>query len=140
MKKTIILTAAIVLVFGITLGFQGDNMKEKDNRIDYIELPSVDISESKRFYGEVFGWTFVDYGPDYASFNDGRLDGGFRKEPTVESGGPLIILYSLNLELIKEKVRSAGGTIVKDIFEFPGGKRFHFTDPSGNELAIWSEK
>ena len=140
MKKSIILIVAIVLVFGITFGLKGANMTEKDKRIDYIELPTVDLMEAKRFYGDVFGWKFVDYGPEYTSFNDGRLDGGFRKEPTVQSGGPLIIIYSINLELIKEKVKSAGGTIVKDIFEFPGGRRFHFTDPSGNELAIWSDK
>lgn len=115
-------------------------MTEKDRRIDYIELPTVDLIEAKRFYREVFGWKFVDYGPEYTSFNDGRLDGGFRKEPIVQRGGPLIIIYSINLELIKDKVKSAGGTIVKDIFEFPGGRRFHFADPSGNELAIWSDK
>ena len=115
-------------------------MTEKDRRIDYIELPTIDLVETKRFYGEVFGWKFVDYGPDYASFNDGRLDGGLRKESFVQSGGPLVIIYSIDLELIKEKVKSAGGTIVKDIFEFPGGRRFHFTDPSGNELSIWSDK
>ena len=115
-------------------------MTEKDRRIDYVELPTVDIVEAKRFYGEVFGWKFVDYGPDYASFSDGKLDGGFSKESTVQRGGPLVIIYSINLELIKESVKSAGGTIVKDIFEFPGGRRFHFTDPSGNELAIWSDK
>jgi len=140
MRKPIIIILAIVSVFGLSLILKGAQMNTKDNRIDYIELPTVDLTEAKRFYGKVFGWTFVDYGPDYTSFNDGRLDGGFRKEPTVQSGGPLIILYSLNLELIKEKVRSAGGTIIKDIFEFPGGRRFHFTDPSGNELAIWSDK
>lgn len=115
-------------------------MTEKDRRIDYIELPTVDLIEAKRFYGEVFGWKFVDYGPEYTSFNDGRLDGGFRKEATVQRGGPLIIIYSINPELMKARVKSAGGTIVKDIFEFPGGRRFHFTDPSGNELAVWSDK
>jgi hypothetical protein len=140
LKKFIILLVAIVLVFEITFGIKGVNMTEKDRRIDYIELPTVDLIEAKRFYGEVFGWKFVDYGPEYTSFNDGRLDGGFRKEATVQRGGPLIIIYSINLELIKDKVKSAGGTIVKDIFEFPGGRRFHFTDPSGNELAVWSDK
>ena len=115
-------------------------MTVKNKRIDYIELPIVDLKEAKRFYGEVFDWKFVDYGPEYTSFNDGRLDGGFRKEPTVQIGGPLIIIYSINLELIQERVKSAGGTIIKEIFEFPGGRRFHFTDPSGNELAIWSDK
>ena len=140
MKRFIFFLVAIVLVFGITFGLKGVNMTEKDRRIDYIELPTVDLVEAKRFYGEVFDWKFVDYGPDYASFNDGRLDGGFRKESTVQRGGPLIIIYSINLELIKESIKSEGGTIVKDIFEFPGGRRFHFTDPSGNELAIWSDK
>ena len=115
-------------------------MNENDKRIDYIELPTVDIAEAKRFYGDVFGWEFVDYGPDYASFNDGRMNGGFRKESEVRRGGPLIVIYSINLEQIREKVKTARGTIVQDIFEFPGGCRFHFTDPSGNELAIWSDK
>jgi predicted enzyme related to lactoylglutathione lyase len=130
----------IVLVFEISFGLKGVDMTEKDRRIDYIELPTVDLIEAKRFYREVFGWKFVDYGPEYTSFNDGRLDGGFRKESIIQRGGPLIIIYSINLELIKDKVKSAGGTIVKDIFEFPGGRRFHFADPSGNELAIWSDK
>jgi predicted enzyme related to lactoylglutathione lyase len=140
LKRSIIFIVAISIVFGITLGLKGAKMTEKDKRIDYIELPTVDLMEAKRFYGEVFGWKFVDYGPEYTSFNDGRLDGGFRKEPAVQIGGPLIIIYSINLELIQEKVKSAGGTIIKEIFEFPGGRRFHFTDPSGNELAIWSDK
>jgi predicted enzyme related to lactoylglutathione lyase len=115
-------------------------MNENDKRIDYIELPAVDIGETKSFYGEVFGWKFVDYGPEYTSFNDGRLNGGFRKEPEVQKGGPLIVIYSTGLEQIKDKVERAGGAIIRDIFEFPGGRRFHFTDPSGNELAIWSDK
>jgi len=140
LKKSIILMLAVVLVFEISLGLKGDNMADNDKRINYIELPTVDLIEAKQFYGEVFGWKFVDYGPDYTSFNDGRLDGGFRKEPTVQKGGPLVIMYSINLELIKESVKSAGGTIVTDIFDFPGGRRFHFTDPSGNELAVWSDK
>lgn len=140
MKRLLIFLGAIMLVFGITLISKGVDMTEKDKRIDYIELPTVDLIEAKRFYGDVFDWKFVDYGPDYSSFNDGRLDGGFRKEQAVQRGGPLIIMYSLNLELIKEKIQSAGGTIVLDIFEFPGGRRFHFTDPSGNELAVWSDK
>ena len=115
-------------------------MSEKDKRIDYIELPTIDLDEAKHFYGDVFAWTFVDYGPDYSSFNDGRLDGGFRKEPSVQRGGPLVIMYSTDLEHVLENVKSAGGTILQDIFEFPGGRRFHFADPSGNELAVWSDK
>jgi len=141
-KNPIIRFGAVLTVMAITLGMGGwkMNQNEKDKRIDYIELPTVDLIEAKRFYGDVFGWTFVDYGPDYTSFNDGRLDGGFRKEPRVQSGGPLVIIYAIALEDIREKVKSSGGTIVQDIFEFPGGRRFHFNDPSGNELAVWSDK
>ena len=113
---------------------------EKDKRINYIEIPVTDIAESKRFYGEAFGWKFVDYGPDYSSFNDGNLDGGFRKESTVQRGGLLVVLYATQLETVAAEIKQAGGTIVVEIFDFPGGKRFHFTDPSGNELAVWSEQ
>lgn len=140
MKRSLIIWLAIVGLFGISFGLKGGYMNEKDRRIDYIEFPVLDLRAAKAFYGDVFGWTFVDYGPDYASFNDGRLDGGLRKETQVERGGPLIVIYSIDLEGIKDKVESAGGTIVRDIFEFPGGRRFHFLDPSGNELAIWSDK
>ena len=140
MKKFVILILAMTLLYGITYGLRGVLMNENDKRIDYIELPAKDIDDAKRFYGEIFGWTFVDYGPEYTSFNDGRLDGGFRKEPEVRRGGPLIVIYSIDLEDIRDNVKKAGGTIVQDIFEFPGGRRFHFTDPSGNELAIWSDK
>ena len=113
---------------------------ENDKCINYIELPVTDINAAKQFYGEAFGWKFVDYGPEYASFNDGKLDGGFRKEESVQRGGPLIVLYATHLESVKTEIEQAGGKIVIEIFEFPGGKRFHFTDPSGNELAVWSEK
>ena len=140
MQRLLIFLGCIVIVSGLTFVSKGVDMTEKNKRIDYIELPALDIVEAKRFYGDVFGWTFVDFGPDYSSFNDGRLDGGFRKEQSVQRGGPLIVMYSINLELIKEKIQSAGGTIVMDIFEFPGGRRLHFTVPSGNELAVWSDK
>ncbi len=113
---------------------------EQDRRVDYIEFPVTDVAQAKRFYGATFGWTFHDHGPDYASFADGRLCGGFRAERSVRPGGPLVVLYSTDLEEIQLKVRGAGGHIVKETFEFPGGRRFHFTDPSGNELAVWSDR
>lgn len=116
------------------------NKKENKTRIDYIEFPVIDIEKAKQFYGKVFGWEFIDYGPDYVSFKEGRLFGGFRKEPSVQSGGPLVIFYSTQLESIQADIKAAGGKIVKEIFEFPGGRRFHFTDPSENELAVWSDK
>jgi predicted enzyme related to lactoylglutathione lyase len=112
---------------------------ERDRRIDYIELPATNIAATKQFYIDAFGWKFTDYGPDYSSFEDGRLAGGFTKAGTVAKGGPLVVIYADKLEAIEAKVRQAGATIVKPIFSFPGGRRFHFSDPSGNELAVWSE-
>jgi len=113
---------------------------EQDRRVDYIEFPTTNIEESKRFYSEVFGWEFTDYGPDYTSFTDGRLGGGFAVAPEVSAGGPLVVVYATNLEKIEARIRESGGKIVKEIFEFPGGRRFHFTDPIGNELAVWSDQ
>jgi len=120
-------------------GVKQMSQKENDNHIDYVEIPVLDVNEAKRFYGEIFGWEFVDYGPDYASFTTGRMTGGFRKEPNLMKGGVLLVFYEMQLESVKAKVKDAGGRIVKDIFDFPGGRRFHFNDPSGNELAVWSD-
>ena len=114
--------------------------KLKDGQMDYIEFPATDIGKTKQFYIKVFGWKFTDYGPDYTSFEDGRIAGGFSKERSGTAGGPLVVLYWADLAAIEAKVKAAGGKIVKDAFSFPGGRRFHFTDPSGNELAVWSEK
>jgi hypothetical protein len=114
--------------------------QENDRRIDYIEFPARDISRTKAFYSELFGWKFTDYGPDYTSFEDGRLAGGFDTHRNVASGGPLVVIYGADLEGMEKKVRQAGAEIVKEIFSFPGGRRFHFTDPNGNELAIWSDR
>jgi predicted enzyme related to lactoylglutathione lyase len=110
-----------------------------ENQIDYVELPTADTERAKLFYSSVFGWTFVDYGPDYTSFSDGRLAGGFTKEVTPPSRGLLLVIYSSDLAAVQEKIETAGGKIVKEIFSFPGGRRFHFADPDGNELAVWSE-
>lgn len=112
---------------------------ERDRRIDYVELPATDVAAAKRFYIDVFGWKFTDYGPDYTSFEDGRLAGGLTKRDSTQRGGALIVIYARDLEAMERRVRGAGGVIVKEIFSFPGGRRFHFTDPSGNELAVWSE-
>ena len=109
-----------------------------ENQIDYIELPASDIEKTKAFYHSVFGWKFTDYGPDYTSFHDGRMAGGFSKESLVGKG-VLLVLYSSDLAAVQKKVLAAGGRIVKDTFSFPGGRRFHFADPNGNELAVWSE-
>ena len=108
--------------------------------IDYIEFRATDVSEAKRFYAAAFGWKFTDYGPDYAGIQgDGREMGGIERSDDVQPGGPLVVLYSTDLEATLEAVTRAGGRIAKEIFTFPGGRRFHFCDPSGNELAVWSE-
>jgi uncharacterized protein len=113
---------------------------EHDRRIDYVELSVIDVAAAKRFYGQVFGWRFEDYGPDYASFADGRLAGGFSKVTAVRPGGPLIVMFAIDLEVAEQRIRGAGGKIVRPTFSFPGGRRFHFADPSGNELAVWSDR
>ncbi len=110
-----------------------------DRRIDYIEFAATDIPGTKKFYSEVFGWKFTDYGPDYTSFEDGRIAGGFSKG-NVAPAGTLIVIYVDDLKAAEQRVREAGGKITKDIFSFPGGSRFHFSDPNGNVLAAWHEE
>lgn len=115
---------------------------KKHNNINYVEFPAKDLAATKAFFEKSFGWTFTDYGPEYTAFSDQGLDGGFFASELVSSaahGAALIVLYSENLESTEKKVLEAGGIIVKSIFSFPGGRRFHFTEPSGNELAVWSD-
>ncbi len=113
---------------------------QHDRRIDYIEFPATDLQTTKRFYEQAFGWEFTDFGPDYTSFADGRLTGGLRKVDSHATGGPLVVIYAVDLEKVQRAVIEAGATIVRESFEFPGGRRFHFTDPSGNELAVWTDQ
>jgi len=110
----------------------------KDRQIDNIEFNVSDIKRSRDFYGAAFGWSFVDYGPTYTEFSDGRLTGGFTTGEQVRPGGPLVILYSDNLPDAQVRVVAAGGKISREVFSFPGGKRFHFVDPDGYELAVWT--
>ncbi|WP_228238960.1 VOC family protein [Allomuricauda sp. M10] len=112
----------------------------ENNKINYIEFKGKDLGKIKEFYGLTFGWTFTDYGPEYIAFSNSGLEGGFAQSNETITNGALVVLYHDNLEEIQEKVVRSGGTIVQEIFSFPGGRRFHFTDPSGNELAIWSDK
>jgi len=108
--------------------------------IDYIEIAVTDMAEARRFYQKAFDWQFNDYGPEYSGIRkDGGEAGGLRLVSEVIQGGPLVILYSRDLDLSVRKVRDAGGRITKESFSFPGGRRFHFADPSGNELAVWAE-
>lgn len=111
-------------------------------KLSYVEFPAVDLDATKNFFTTVFKWSFTDYGPDYSSFSDQGLSGGFYKsdlKSTTDNGAALLVLYSNDLEKTLDKVSASGGSIVKPIFSFPGGRRFHFTEPSGNELAVWSE-
>lgn len=116
---------------------------DNDRRIDYIEFSVSDIARAREFYGTAFGWSFKDYGPEYCEFNDGRLTGGFAlagggTSGGAGAGGPLVVLYASDLDETQRRVERAGGRIVRPAFSFPGGRRFHFTDPEGYELAVWS--
>ena len=116
------------------------SQSEQDRRIDYVEFPTTNVGETKVFYSGVFGWKFTDYGPEYTSFTDGRLGGGFAAPSQATADGPLIVLYAIDLDAVEAKVRDHGGQITRETFEFPGGRRFHFVDPGGNELAVWSDR
>jgi len=110
----------------------------EDGKIDYVEMPGGELAGTKAFYAAAFGWSFVDYGPSYAAFDQG-LDGGFDADAEVAGKPPLVVLYAHDIEAMLARVEAAGGVVVKPIFSFPGGRRFHFRDPAGNELAVWSE-
>ena len=114
-------------------------LSKPENQIDYIELSASDIEKTKAFYRSVFGWKFEDYGPDYTSFHDGRMAGGFARGPVAPGVQVLLVIYSPDLAAVQQKIKASGGAIVRDTYSFPGGRRFHFADPSGNELAVWSE-
>lgn len=109
--------------------------------INYIELPLRDIDATKAFYANVFGWSFHDYGPDYQSFSGAGVDGGFNREAGISApgSGVLVVLYSRDLAATLEAVRNTGAQILQEPYSFPGGRRFHFIDPNGVELAVWSE-
>lgn len=112
----------------------------KEQRIDYVEIPVTDPGKARDFFSELFGWETQEWAPDYISFNDGRLEGGFRRaEQSAPASGVLVVFYSEDLERDRDRVVALGATISQDIFSFPGGRRFHFADPTGTEYAIWSE-
>lgn len=113
-----------------------------DEKINYVEFPSADLDRTRAFFTEVFDWAFVDYGPDYTAFSNAGLDGGFFKSEltaTTQQGSALIVFYSRALEQTLDRIVAAGGVISKPVFSFPGGRRFHFIEPGGNELAVWSD-
>lgn len=108
-------------------------------KIDYVEFASSDLPGSRAFFASAFGWTFQDYGPTYVGITNAGIDGGIEADPAETGNAPLVILKTENLEAALATVTEAGGVIVKPIFPFPGGRRFHFREPGGNELAVWSE-
>ena len=111
-------------------------------KINYVEFPAKDIEAAKIFFAAVFGWSFVDYGSEYTAFRNAGIDGGFFKSDltvSTKNGSALIVFYSKELEQTQAKIEDAGGAIVQPIFSFPGGRRFHFSDPNGNEYAVWSD-
>ena len=111
-------------------------------KINYVEFPASNLQATKSFFETAFNWSFIDYGPEYSAFSNQGIDGGFFKSPlksSSEQGAALVVLYSQDIEATQAKVETAGGVIVKPLFSFPGGRRFHFLEPSGNELAVWSD-
>jgi hypothetical protein len=112
------------------------------HKINYLEIPAKNIQKTKAFFSKAFGWSFLDFGPDYCSFSNEGIDGGFFKSKltvSTETGSVLVVLYSKDLDVSQDKIARLGGVITKPIFPFPGGRRFHFNDPNGNEFAVWSE-
>ncbi len=120
-----------------------NNTMNEEKKIDYIEFPARDLEKAKAFYTALFGWKFEDYGPEYCSFDDGRITGGFRRAELAadaSAGSVLVVFYTRDLEALESRAVELGATISTETFSFPGGRRFHFKDPNGNELAVWSDK
>ena len=107
-----------------------------NNKLAYVELPATSTDEMKAFYGSLFGWTFQDWGADYTAFSESGVDGGFNAGDEHRTKAPLVIIETDNIRVMEERVQQTGGTITVPTFQFPGGSRFHFIDPSGNELAV----
>ncbi|QSZ41825.1 VOC family protein [Sulfurimonas aquatica] len=115
----------------------------KHEKINYLELPANNLEKVKGFFSSNFGWKFTDYGPEYTAFSDEGIDGGFFKSEqssSTHNGAVLIVFYSSNLEETFSKIKNSNGKVLKEIYSFPGGRRFHFSDPCDNEYAVWSDK
>lgn len=118
-------------------------MTKTTNAIDYVELPAANaagVAAAKAFYGAAFGWTFQDWGDDYIDTRDSGIGAGVNGEAGHRAAAPLVVIYAADLEGALARVVAAGGIVTRDIFAFPGGRRFQFRDPAGNELAVWSDK
>lgn len=118
------------------------NTRYQDNHVTFVELPAGSVSElsrAKEFFEQVFGWSYTDWGGDYADTKDSGLESGINADPGHRPRHPLPVIYTTDLDTVRQKVISANGTVTREVFSFPGGRRFHFSDPSGNELAVWSD-
>jgi len=116
---------------------------QQERKIDYVEMPAADMQATREFFNGLFGWQFTEYGPDYMDFTDGRIAGGFRRSTVsmdAEAGSALVVFYAKDLESLEARIRELGGVISTATFSFPGGRRFHFRDPNGNEFAVWSDQ
>lgn len=115
----------------------------ENEKINYLEIPAKDLKQTRLFFESVFGWVFNDFGPDYTAFSQAGINGGFYRSEhcaTTDNGSVLIVFYSIDLKQTQTRIVNSGGSIVKAVFSFPGGRRFHFSDPNGNEYAVWSDK
>lgn len=122
---------------------KGCNEMNEYEKINCVEFLAKEIQATKGFFGQVFIWTFQDYGPEYSAFSNQGIDGVFYKtelSSSVNNGAEFIVFYSQDIEATKNKIEEANGIIVKPIFTFPGGRRCHFTEPGGNEFAAWSDQ
>lgn len=114
----------------------------RHEKINYVELPCHDLKATRHFFTQAFGWSFQDFGPEYMAFENQGIDGGFFKadlHSSTSNGAALVVFYSHDLETTQKKIEQAGGSIIKPAYSFPGGRRFHFTEPGGNEFAVWSD-
>lgn len=138
---SILLVLGSSVLCGCAMAPESPDMPHQHHTIDYIEFTVTDMAQAQSFYADAFGWSFTDYGPDYAGIQKpgGGESGGLSVGTEVRTGGPLVVLYSADLEASEQSVRDAGGVITVEPFDFPGGRRFQFRDPFGNELAVWSE-
>ncbi len=117
--------------------------EHKPGCIDYVEFPvssTAGLAESQAFFAQAFGWVFQQWGPDYADTASSGIGSGFSADVGERAAKPLVVLYADDLEAARARVVAAGGEITRPVFEFPGGRRFHFREPGGNELAVWSDK
>ncbi len=131
----------LAIVFWLLMAALGPaRAAEPSSPVDYVEFSVKLIARSKAFYGSAFGWSFTDFGPTYTSFTAASIGGGFATDGSPHPAGPLIVFHVKDLDAALARVKAAGGTIVRPPFTFPGGRRFHFTDPDGYEVAVWSEK